>query len=581
MRKVPGAFIGTVRKWIVLLASMAAVASFITEYGFYLSSAQEYYIYSVDIVIVMLFLLETSLSLIFAVKLRHAFLRALPLLAIALLFGIQLLLVRYAVSVRPGATQAILHFFKISSLTKVYFILLQGYIAFTLVFYTQKASRRLAQTRFRPAQMLLGAFVLLIFAGAFMLMLPKATPPSNPLSFVDALFTASSAVCVTGLIVVDTATDFTRMGQLIILILMQIGGLGIMTFAAFFTLAAGKGFGIRERVVFGEVMQFDLMRDLLRLVVAIVVITVVIELAGTMLLYALLPVTTGGVLATGFTALFHSVSGFCNAGFSTFSDSFVSFAGNAGINLVMMILIVTGGLGFTVHQDLHRMLYARIKKSGQPVKLKLQTRVVLFTAFLLLVAGGVSVFLFEDGRLTLLEAFFQSVTSRTAGFNTVDQGTLSPPSQLVTMFLMFIGAAPGSTGGGIKVTTLVVFLATVAAMLKGRSRTELGRKSIPDETVREAVVIFGLSLFAVITGFMILLFTESAPFKELLFEVVSAFGTVGLSLGVTPHLSSAGKIVIIATMLFGRIGPMTLALAVSGKLLEKGYAYPHEKIMVG
>lgn len=580
-RRVSGAFITTLRKWMILVASVAAVASFIAEYGFYLSAAQDQFVVILDIVIVALFLLETALGLMFSLKPREAFVRALPLLVIASLFGLQLLIVRYAVSGHPGTTEAVLHFFKLQSLTKIYVILLQGYIAFTVVFYTQRISRRLAHIPFRPAQMLLAAFVLLIAAGTLMLMLPKATPELSPLSWVDALFTSTSAVCVTGLIVVDTATDFTRTGQFIILFLMQIGGLGIMTFAAFFTLAAGKGFGIRERVVFGEVMQVDLRRDLSDLVVSIMIITALFEAAGALLFSLMLPSQPGGALATVFTALFHSVSGFCNAGFSTFSDSFLSFAGNYGLNIVLICLIVLGGLGFTVHLDLYRNIAARFRRHGPPVKMRLQTRVVLTATLLLIVLGGAGVFLLESGRLTPLQAVFQSVTARTAGFNSVDEGTLSAPSQLVTMFLMFIGAAPGSTGGGIKVTTLVVFLATVAAMLRGRPRTELLRKTIPDDTVREAVVIFGLSLFAVVVGFMILLITESAPFKVLLFEVVSAFGTVGLSLGVTPALSFSGKIVITVIMLFGRIGPMTLALAVSGRLLDRGYAYPNERIMVG
>lgn len=558
-----------------------AVSSFALQYGFYLSASQERYVHLFDIAVVAIFLLETVLSILFASRLRRALLRAMPLIIIAGIFGIQMLLVRFVLAGRPETASKLMSFLKISSLTKIYILILQGYIIFSLVFYTQKVTRRLARTRFRPAQLLVAAFVLMIISGTALLLLPKATPEAAPLSVVDALFTSTSAVCVTGLIVVDTAAAFTRTGQFLIMLLIQIGGLGIMTFAAFFALLLGRGFSIKERLMFGEIMHVDMMRFISRLVISILIVTFCIESIGSILFFFLFPAGNAGFLGRLFTAVFHSVSGFCNAGFSTLSNGFMGFSSYYWLNLSMMAIIILGGLGFTVHHDIFQAVWAKIRRRRKPTKLKLQTRVVLITTFSLVVLGAVLIFLLERGRASFLQSLFQSVTARTAGFNTISQKTLGDESLLLTMFLMFIGAAPGSTAGGIKITTMIVFAATVGAMLRGRSRTELSRKTIPEGTVREALVIFGLSLFAVIISFMLLLIVEDLPFSELLFETVSAFGTVGLSLGATPNLSAAGKVIIIMVMLFGRLGPMTIALAVSGRLYEKGYAYPEEKIMVG
>jgi potassium uptake TrkH family protein len=580
IKSVYGARIDRFRVWMVSLAGLLAVVSFIVEYGFYLSERQQYYVHLTDIVIVGMFLLDTLLALLFAPKLKKAFLRALPLIVIAAVFGIQLLVVRFMFSGRPAARE-LMEFLRISSLTKIYFLILQVYILFNLVFYTEKLTRRIAYTRFRPAQLLVAAFLLLILAGSLLLMLPRATPAGKPLSYVDALFTATSAVCVTGLVVVDTATGFTRMGQFVIMMLIQIGGLGIMTFAAFFAMLLGKGLSIRERVVFGEVMHVEFMRHISRLVVSIILVTFLIEAVGSVLFFYLFPADGAGVFSRLFTSVFHSISGFCNAGFSVFTDGFMSFARAVPANLVMMLLIVLGGLGFTVHQDLFAAFTNRMKRRKRPYKFRLQTKIVLLASGLLVFGGAVVVYVLERGNVSALQALFQSVTARTAGFNTVSQAALREETQLFTIFLMFIGAAPGSTAGGIKITTLVVLVATIAAMLRGRSRTELSRKTIPEDTVREAIVILGLSLFAVAVAFMLLLISESAPFTSLVFETVSAFGTVGLSLGVTPHLSIVGKIIITFVMFFGRLGPMTMALAVSGKLRERGYTYPKEKIMVG
>lgn len=568
-----------VRSKLLLLASLMAVGSLVAEHGFFLSESELHYVHVIDLVIVSLFLLDTLLLVISAPSLKKALRKALFPLLIAGLFALQMLVLRFIFAGRPSALPSLLEFLKLPSLTKLYFIVLQGYILSSLLFYTQKVSRRLASAGFRPDRIIVTAFLLMILAGTGLLLLPRSTPASRPLSFVDALFTSTSAVCVTGLTVVDTASAFTRTGQSVILLLMQIGGLGIMTFAAFFALLSRRGLGIRERVVYGEVMNVEIMAQISRLVVFILALTLVVEAVGAVMFFFLFP--GDGGLARVFEAVFHSVSGFCNAGFTIFDRGFMDFAHHWAPCLVMMFLIVAGGLGFIVHRDLLSSLTVRAGARKRPVKLKLQTKVTLLLTAMLLVGGATAFYLLEGGKVSFLQALFQSVTARTAGFSTVQQEELGSASHLLTLVLMFIGAAPGSTAGGIKLTTLAVFLATVWGMLRGRSRTEMFRKTIPEETVREAVVVFGLSVFAVVLSFTILLVWERAAFDVLLFETVSAFGTVGLSLGVTKHLSTLGKSIIILTMLFGRIGPMTIALAVSGKIREKGYAYPMERVMVG
>jgi trk system potassium uptake protein len=443
-----------------------------------------------------------------------------------------------------------------------------------------------------PPQILASSFLCIILLGAVVLSLPAATVAPGGMPFLDSLFTSTSAVCVTGLTVVDTGDTFSTMGTWVLLALFQAGGLGIMTFSTFFAVLMGRKIGFSETDVIKSSIDRHNVIGLERLVFYILGLTFAIEAIGALLFFlrwkALFSWTAG---ETAFRALFHSVSGFCNAGFSLFSTSLTAYRADPVINFTMMALIIAGGIGFIVLMD---MVGLFIKK-GSARRMSLQSKIAVITSAILIVAGMALILFFEKGNLfkamawpeRAMASLFQSVTARTAGFNTLSIGGMTKPSQLVLIFLMFIGASPGSTGGGIKTCTFAVLAATVYSIMKNRKRTALFGRSVTKQIIREAIVIIFLAVSWVFIATLLFTYFErnnpavAGNFINSLFEVVSAFGTVGLSTGVTPTLTEAGKICIIATMFAGRIGPLTLALAVAFKDRPERYFYPEENIMVG
>ncbi|MEE9269883.1 MAG: TrkH family potassium uptake protein, partial [Candidatus Krumholzibacteria bacterium] len=545
------------------------------------SPDQERVVHVTNLLAMVLLLLPIVTTFVSSGTLRRGLAATWPLLFLTVVAGVTMLWIRFYLASHPAQAYGMLRAASVGTLDHLYFLVLQGYLVLSLAFHARSLSWRLAYARLRPTQVLLGAFALMISVGAVVLMLPTSTPSGSSLGFIDALFTSTSAVCVTGLTVVDTAADFTATGQFVLLLLFQIGGLGIMTFAALFALLMGQGLGIKEGVMMREVMNVDVVSRISTLVPSILAITFLVELVGAVVLFAALPQAGVSLGVRVFNAVFHSVSGFCNAGFSLYSSGLEAFRGDAAVSLVMVVLIVIGGLGFTVHQDLLRVFVAAVRRRRERVRLRLQTKVVLLVTVVLIVAGTASFLVLNRGGISPLQAFFQSVTARTAGFHTTPQTELDEGSHFFTMVLMFIGAAPGSTGGGIKVSTVAIILATVLAMMKGRPRTEMFRKTVPEATVRESIVVATLSVFAISLALMVLLVTETGAFRTLLFEVVSAFGTVGLSLGKTPELTVAGKLVVGLTMFFGRVGPMAIALSVAGRVRSVDRTYPSERIMVG
>lgn len=446
--------------------------------------------------------------------------------------------------------------------------------------------------KLNPPQILAFSFLCVIIIGTVLLSMPFATESGRKLPLVDSLFTATSATCVTGLIVRDTGTHFSGFGKAVILILLQMGGLGIMTFSTLFAILLGRKLTIKHDVVIQRTMTANKVQNLATLITYILLITLGIELLGAACLAFRWAGTTdwsfGKVLAN---SVFHSVSAFCNAGFSLFSTSFSSFLGDAYINLIMIFLIIIGGIGFVVILELPRLL-----RRKPPYRVSIQTKVAL-TVSLSLILIGATVFLFSEGnnamdglsgKEKILGSVFQSVTTRTAGFNTLNIGKLATPTLCFFVFLMFIGASPGSTGGGIKTCTFGVLLATAFSMLKNRDRVSMFKRTIPKDVVRKALVVLFLALTWIFVAALLLAVTESGKaasldnfFLRVLFEVTSAFGTVGLSTGITSTLSMAGKVIIICTMFAGRVGPLTLALAVALQRDKVAYTYPEEKIMIG
>jgi len=445
--------------------------------------------------------------------------------------------------------------------------------------------------------MLVLAFGAVIAVGTVLLWFPVASA-AEPLSFVDALFTATSATCVTGLIVVDTGTHFTLFGQLVILTLIQLGGLGIMTLGTFFIWALGGRLGVRSRDVVHQTLSGGIQRDLWNLLRNVFWLTAAVELAGAFLL-------TGRFMEhmalskAVYHALFHSISAFCNAGFSLNADSFMAYQQDLGINLVLMALIVAGGLGFTVLVDLRKLFFRGRRREGAGLKpLSFHTRITL-TYTVVLILSGAAVFLALEWGNTLgdlfpghkvLGAFFQSITARTAGFNTVSVELASNGALFLLILLMFIGGAPGSTAGGIKITTFGVMVTMALSRIRGGRDAQIFDRRVPEKTVSEAMGIaaLGTTVVALFTFLLVIVETGTSSFVEargefvkLFFEAVSAFGTVGLSAGSTPELSTAGRLIITVLMFIGRLGPLTMAVAISTRVRRQSYRYVEEQIMVG
>jgi trk system potassium uptake protein len=440
----------------------------------------------------------------------------------------------------------------------------------------------------RPGVALLAGIILLIVVGAGCLSFPGAISTGSELGFIDAVFTSTSALCVTGLITKDTATDFTFLGQLMILILIQIGGLGVMSVAAMVSLMAGQGIGVTESRQLREMFQGEYLRESRQLIKFILLFTLIFESIGALFLYFGLGSEAFDIPQRIWFAVFHSVSAFCNAGFSTYSDSLVSLSDNTIFVNTVTSLLVVGGLGFAVVANLLAYLKGRAL-GNRKIRLSVQTKVVVSISIALLFIGAGLIYFCDVGNAfadkTLSESIsmsvFQSATSRTAGFNTIDLNLLTTSSLFVIIILMFIGAAPGSTGGGIKITTVAVLWANARAIARGDSEARLYDRAVSNLVVRQALLVFAISSACAVTGLFLLSIFESHSFMVIAFETFSAIGTVGLSLGLTPDLSIPGKLVVLLLMLVGRVGPLAVAYGLVKASKTRGIKYPSGRFIVG
>ena len=444
--------------------------------------------------------------------------------------------------------------------------------------------------RAHPTNLLMMSYVAAIAIGTLVLMLPAATVNRN-IGLIDALFTATSAVCVTGLIVVDTGSYFTLFGQGVILFLIQIGGLGIMTISVALFQIIGKKVVFQQRMAMQEVFSHTPREDIFSLIRSVLFFTFTVEVVGAVILFFYWqPVCPFGDAL--YKAVFHSVSAFCNAGFSQFSNSLMAGRNSVVLNATVCALIIWGGIGFPVVYELYRRTF--LKESG---KLSIQTKSVIATSLGLLAAGMAIILLSERTLITalgwgegLLTAFFQSVTCRTAGFNTLDIASLNTATLLFMMFLMLVGASPGSCGGGMKTTTLAVLTAFSWSKLMRYKCVNLFGKTVPDDTVSKSISVLVFSLAAICVAVFLILFLDpdhgarihgNRQFLSFLFETVSAFGTVGLSMGVTPVLTQPGKLVLIALMIIGRVGVPAFTYIIAGGGSTKGVQYAEENVMIG
>ena len=437
-----------------------------------------------------------------------------------------------------------------------------------------------------PNRILVIGFLAFTFAGAFLLWLPISHEPNQKVTFLDALFTATSAFSVTGLVVVDTATTYNLFGEFIILGLIQVGGIGFVTSATFFFILLGKRISMKERLMLGEQLNQSSLQGLVRLLLVVVFTTLAIEGIGFLLLsFCLIP--DWGWIRGLYYALFHSVSAFNGAGFDLFGvvepfSSLAKYQHDFLFNFTISILMILGALGFIVILEI--INYPKTKKFS------LHTKLVLTMTSLLLILGTVAILLIEWNNPATIQnlngfekgmvSFFHS-TARTGGFSTLDLSEMYPATLFSIIVLMFVGASPGSTGGGIKVTTAIIILLSVWTMIRGRTNVVAFRRTIPHDNVYKALTITVLSVLFVIINVILLLILEKGDFLTVMFEVVSAFGTVGSSMGLTPNLTSYGKILIIICMFVGRLGPLTLGFALVQRMSRESIKYPEEKLMIG
>lgn len=442
----------------------------------------------------------------------------------------------------------------------------------------------------QPTKLIVLSFLMVILLGTLLLLLPAASRDGTSASLIEALFTATSAVCVTGLVVVDTYQHWTTFGQVVILSLIQTGALGLITFATFFSTLLGKKMRLRSMILAQESINYFSFEGIKKLIKKVVLFTLCIEAAGALLLSTRFVPQYG--LKGFYLGMFHAISAFCNAGFDLMSISgtgqfisFMQYNNDAVVIYTVASLIVIGGLGFVVWKDLYD--YRKTKL------MILHTKLVLAITALLIVLGAVLFFIFEAdnsstmGGLNLAgkinASIFHSVTTRTAGFNTVDLNGMTDISKLLTTILMFIGAAPGSTGGGVKVTTVGIILFAIFSQLKGSDETIIFKRRVSFNTVSKALAIIGFSASLVLVVSTIILIIEGKPMTNVLYEVTSAFGTVGLSTGLTPGLHNVSKLLLILMMFIGRVGPVTFALSLAAKShkTDSDIIYPEGKVIVG
>lgn len=566
---------------VPFIAGIAALISLLAQYGFYLNPKTLEFFRYLDRVIALIFVLSYFIKIIQSRNKWEA-IKSSPLEGILLIvFSVSLLtegiLVMQALSSELALTYI-----------KLYYIVIQIYVLSNMLIALAKSRENWLFVSLNPSRVFVASFLFVIIVGVILLKLPRAT--YNGIEWIDAFFISTSAVCVTGLTPLNVVDTFTPIGQGVILFLFQIGGLGIVTLTSFLALLfqSGGGFRLRDQVILMEILDDSNLSKLGEMLRAIIRLTLIFELIGAVILWARWGHFGLDPGRRVFTAVFHSVSAYCNAGFSNFQNGLETVGYNSDpiTMITIMFLIIIGGLGFYTLRDI---LFNKRIRSGNRFHLSLQTRMILGISGGLILAGAIIIILVQwnswqgmPAWLKIINGFFTSVTSRTAGFSTVHIGSLNLPAILMIIFLMYIGAAPNSTGGGIKVTTFGALIAASWAFIRGKDRVEIDWNTIPMTTIRRSYIVLISSLGLIVIAVFCLSLVENMDFTDILFEVVSAFGTVGLSRGATPLLSAFSKTVITIVMFMGRVGLYTLAIAVGRESMTKhDYSFPETNMMVG
>lgn len=472
-------------------------------------------------------------------------------------------------------------------------------VVFTFIREFSEIKLNYKRTLLNPAQLFVVSFLLIILIGTFLLMLPKAS--YEGLSFIDALFTSTSAVCVTGLIVVDTGSYFTEFGQIIIITLIQIGGLGILTFASYFSYFFKGGTSYENQVALSAITSSKKLGEVFSTLKYIIIITFIIELFAGILIYSSLEADKfPSQYDQIFFSVFHAVSAFCNAGFSTLSKSLYedSFKFNYFIQLTVILTFVLGGLGFPIVSNIINFLKYRLKNlfsfgknnvGYRPWVLNLNSRINLITTLSISAIAFVAFYILEyhntlaehQGFGKVVTALFGATTPRTAGFNTIDTSSMLFPTTIMVVFLMWIGASPASTGGGIKTSTFAIAILNIYSLARGKTRIEIFRREIAGISVRRAFAIISLSLIVISSGIVLIsVFDSDKKLLDIGFECFSAYSTVGLSLGITADLTNMSKLIIIIIMFVGRVSMLTFVIAIFKKIKHINYQYPTEEITI-
>lgn len=482
-------------------------------------------------------------------------------------------------------------------LTLTIWIELAVFLSFIREFSSIKINYK--RTVLNPAQLFVISFLVIIIFGALLLMLPNAT--HNGISFLDALFTATSAVCVTGLIVVDTSTYFTEIGHVIIMVLIQIGGLGILTFASYFGYFFKGGSSYENQLVLGDMVSSKKLGEVFSILKYILLITFGIEFfAGLFIFLSLDSQYFNSLYDQLFFSAFHSISAFCNAGFSTMTNGLyeTEFRFNYFLQMIIILTFVLGGLGFPITVNIVTYIKYRVRKlfsfgknkvAYRPWALNLNSRITLITTISLSVIAFLAFYIIEynntlaehQGIGKVVTALFGATTPRTAGFNTINTAEMLFPTTILILFLMWVGASPSSTGGGIKTSTLAIATLNILSLAKGKSRIEIFKREIAEISVRRAFATISLSLIVIGSGIVLLtIFDSKNDLMSIAFECFSAYSTVGLSIGITGSLSDASKFVLIAIMFIGRVSVLTIVIAIFKKIKHQNYRYPTEEITI-
>lgn len=575
------------------LSALSALCLIIYQNGFRLSHKETLIIHETFEILFGVFALNYFARLLYSFErlefIKHTWFEGLIMVLITIT-GLKTLIFDF------HFTEVIFSFFKLKEYTHFYSMVITVSMLYLVGFELVRFSNILNSIALQPATTFILSFLILICLGTGLLMLPAMTEKIGGASFMEALFTSVSASCVTGLIIVDTATYFSFKGQLVILILMQLGGIGIVSFTTFFATFLKSGVGIKQQLMIQDYLSGETLSSSRSLLRQVVFITFTIELLAFIGIYFSWgsEIQFAGTGDRLFKSVFHAVSAFCNAGFSLYTNGLYEegIRHSYLLHVIIGCTVIVGGLGFSVVQDVlsPRMLRERLDKPWK--HWRLSSKIAIYTSAGLILFGMILFYLIEskkghvlDGADTftaLIVSFFQSVTTRTAGFNTIDIGALAAPTLIFMIFLMFIGASSGSTGGGIKTSTFLIIVNSSIATIRGKKSIDMAGRTISSDLLFKAYSIFVFAAsYNLVMIFLLTISEQGIDILDLVFEQISAFATVGLSTGITASLSTAGKWFIILSMFVGRIGTLTLAIALSNRIATNNYKYPNAHLLIG